>query len=338
MHLYCAFFSTAIIIFDWWKFGVDSIYTCTCCCTYVLQWLERGAWHVSTACRENSILACAGLSEKYHVRPLLTLAHRCFVVLRWKWHTNEPEVNVKSDADAQSGHQTNNRDNLSLYPLTFYSHTTNNSTYNYPWCCVNIESASKTVAQCYYQHNMVFNWQVLNRWPHWYIICKPLRKREIAQWCINPANTTHWNNVGLMLGQRRRRWANIKPTLFQCVVFAGKRWTVKGPPDHNLGPAFSECPVLRFFFLLQTHAIRSTTIAFGCDHVKRHSSHDEPPWQSELKVNSNLIALLWQAYLADLLAVHEYTCILTEKSRPWSDSPFSIWTCACCRLKGDFGL
>ena len=24
-----------------------------------------------------------------------------------------------------------------------------------------------------------------------------------------------------MLGQRRRQWANIKPTLFQCVVFAG---------------------------------------------------------------------------------------------------------------------
>ena len=32
-----------------------------------------------------------------------------------------------------------------------------------------------------------------------------------------PANTTHWNNVGLMSGQRRRRWANIEPTLFQCV-------------------------------------------------------------------------------------------------------------------------
>ena len=36
-----------------------------------------------------------------------------------------------------------------------------------------------------------------------------------------PANTTHWNNVGLMLGHRLRRWPNIKPTLFQCVVFAG---------------------------------------------------------------------------------------------------------------------
>ena len=33
-----------------------------------------------------------------------------------------------------------------------------------------------------------------------------------------PANKTRWNNVGLMLGHRRRRWANIKTTLFQCVV------------------------------------------------------------------------------------------------------------------------
>ena len=34
-------------------------------------------------------------------------------------------------------------------------------------------------------------------------------------------NTTHWNNVGLMLGQRRRRWTSIKPTLFQFIVFPG---------------------------------------------------------------------------------------------------------------------
>ena len=36
-----------------------------------------------------------------------------------------------------------------------------------------------------------------------------------------PANTRHWTNVCLMLGQRRRRWANIKPTLVQRLVFAG---------------------------------------------------------------------------------------------------------------------
>ena len=36
-----------------------------------------------------------------------------------------------------------------------------------------------------------------------------------------PANTKRWPYVGLMLGQRRRRWANIKPTLGQPLVFAG---------------------------------------------------------------------------------------------------------------------
>ena len=33
-----------------------------------------------------------------------------------------------------------------------------------------------------------------------------------------PANTTHLNNVGVTLGQRRRRWPNVTPTLLQRVV------------------------------------------------------------------------------------------------------------------------
>ena len=34
-------------------------------------------------------------------------------------------------------------------------------------------------------------------------------------------NTRHSPNVGLMLGQRRRRWTNIEPTLGESHVFAG---------------------------------------------------------------------------------------------------------------------
>ena len=36
-----------------------------------------------------------------------------------------------------------------------------------------------------------------------------------------------------MLGQRRRRWSNFKPTLFQCVAFA-----VSLLVDHVIQPAF----------------------------------------------------------------------------------------------------
>ena len=36
-----------------------------------------------------------------------------------------------------------------------------------------------------------------------------------------PTNTIRWPNAGLMLAQRRRRWANISPALGQRVVFAG---------------------------------------------------------------------------------------------------------------------
>ena len=37
----------------------------------------------------------------------------------------------------------------------------------------------------------------------------------------SPVSTINWSNVGLLLGQRLRRWPNNKPTLVQCVVFAG---------------------------------------------------------------------------------------------------------------------
>ena len=40
---------------------------------------------------------------------------------------------------------------------------------------------------------------------------------------INPACTRHSPNAGLMLVQRRRRWASIEPTLGVCRVFSGNR-------------------------------------------------------------------------------------------------------------------
>ena len=43
---------------------------------------------------------------------------------------------------------------------------------------------------------------------------------------MSPANSRRWTNAGLMyaglmLGQRRQRWPNIKPALVQRLVFAG---------------------------------------------------------------------------------------------------------------------
>ena len=43
------------------------------------------------------------------------------------------------------------------------------------------------------------------------------RDRDSALY--SQANTTRWPNVGLMLGQRRRRWANISPTVGQRVCW-----------------------------------------------------------------------------------------------------------------------
>ena len=35
-----------------------------------------------------------------------------------------------------------------------------------------------------------------------------------------PADTRHWAIVGSMLGQRRRRWTNIKQAMVERLVFA----------------------------------------------------------------------------------------------------------------------
>ena len=47
-----------------------------------------------------------------------------------------------------------------------------------------------------------------------------------ARFCVTPVfppNPRHWSDVVLMLGHRRRRWPNIKPTLAQCLMFC---WVV----------------------------------------------------------------------------------------------------------------
>ena len=55
-----------------------------------------------------------------------------------------------------------------------------------------------------------------------------------------------WHNVGLMLCESRRRWANIKPTIHQCLVFTEREflsskherskqcWFNVGPPSATL--------------------------------------------------------------------------------------------------------
>ena len=43
---------------------------------------------------------------------------------------------------------------------------------------------------------------------------------DLHVWCVDslPSNTRHWTNIGSLLGRRRRRRANIEPTLVQCLV------------------------------------------------------------------------------------------------------------------------
>ena len=45
---------------------------------------------------------------------------------------------------------------------------------------------------------------------------------------VFPANMRCWPNVGLLLGKRRIRWANSKPTLDQRPIFAGLAFDALG--------------------------------------------------------------------------------------------------------------
>ena len=47
---------------------------------------------------------------------------------------------------------------------------------------------------------------------------KPVRDEKLRS--ADPANTEHWGSDVSMLGQRCRRWANIKTTLPSLLVFA----------------------------------------------------------------------------------------------------------------------
>ena len=79
----------------------------------------------------------------------------------------------------------------------------------------------------------------------WHLSGQVTHTHALHGW-VDPANT-RWNpNVALMLGQRRRRWSDIKATLGRCLVLAGfiriyqskNHWTIlfskKDPPASSL--------------------------------------------------------------------------------------------------------
>ena len=57
-----------------------------------------------------------------------------------------------------------------------------------------------------------FNWKQL--------LLTSLRQTSGDEEMLSPANTRHSRNVISMLGQRRKRWANMEITLRECLVFA----------------------------------------------------------------------------------------------------------------------
>ena len=55
-------------------------------------------------------------------------------------------------------------------------------------------------------------------------------RHDEASGAENTGNIRHWIDVVLMLGQRLRRWHNIKTTSIQCLIFSGKYRLAKNLP------------------------------------------------------------------------------------------------------------
>ena len=75
---------------------------------------------------------------------------------------------------------------------------------------------------------LLTDWTITGRMGQLALIRKstepPLREitRKRDHYCVRyPANTRRSLNVGTMLGQRRRRWPSIVPTLSERLVFTG---------------------------------------------------------------------------------------------------------------------
>ena len=57
--------------------------------------------------------------------------------------------------------------------------------------------------------------------------------RPVCVCCGIPTSSWRSPNVGLILGQRRRRWSNIKPTMGQSILRVVDYWPLDWPPHHS---------------------------------------------------------------------------------------------------------
>ena len=80
------------------------------------------------------------------------------------------------------------------------------------------------------------------------------------------SDTGCWPSVGVMLGQRRRRWPNINPTLCEYLEFCGLKLscTKRRPCDNNMG-VFTQC-----IYLTNT-ALRGTRHVYAPNDTSRNN-------------------------------------------------------------------
>ena len=69
---------------------------------------------------------------------------------------------------------------------------------------------------------MLLSGVVFESWLYYWLYYRGDLETADPHACVDmrafPANSVHSPNAGLMLGQRRRRWSNIKTVLGECLV------------------------------------------------------------------------------------------------------------------------
>ena len=102
------------------------------------------------------------------------------------------------------------------------------------------KSLSSGLTYMYYHWLLSIFKMVISRWE--FTSDAGIAILAINQHCnkvsLCPANTRHWPNVVLFLGQFCRKWANNKTTLCQWPVFPGCTWFDVYLPGSDVCPRF----------------------------------------------------------------------------------------------------
>ena len=134
------------------------------------------------------------------------------------------------------------------------------------------------------------------------------------------ANMRRWTNTGLMLAQRRRRWASINPELVQRLVFGGIELGIEPAPA---AAATGGQSLLSVMTLVLLSGCRRRRLPGHSDKIVHFSSHFQ-----------SIVACQGVLYRNDLYVYIPYCIDLFNISNPVNPYNVEIFVYKQCRSKG----